>query len=380
MGHIMGGGYGAGHISEHILDPLWDHYGVGACHRAHVHLRLDLNRLVQDHSDCLLRSDFLPTATPWAHSRPEWRGLLFDFGGGVFVEVRLRINRHDDDPLDGTVTLNVYAPSPEEAGNCLTQIRDTYQEIDRSEPAGYLLLRADCMGINETKFVPVANDGCMRDEDLALHYGDDFVEWSADFIRTLHDKKLGMTILRGPPGTGKTFYLRHLVGKMHATHAFYFIPLDAYGWLSNPAFIKFWDKEQARRPDQAKIVILEDAETLLMPRDSDNRHAVSSLLNIADGLLGGYLHIHVICTVNCGQDQLDPAVLRPGRLLASREFQPLPFAAAQKLAAHLGITLIGPRDYTLAELFNPPTILTATAKASTNGHRLGFHQNGATWF
>lgn len=76
------------------------------------------------------------------------------------------------------------------------------------------------------------------------------------------------------------------------------------------------------------MVIIEDAETLLMQRASDNHDALSNLLNIADGFLGAFLNLQIICTINTPIDKIDPALLRPGRLLASYTFKRLSFEQA----------------------------------------------------
>ena len=75
--------------------------------------------------------------------------------------------------------------------------------------------------------------------------------------------------------------------------------------------------------DRVKVIVMEDAERLLWRRNGDNREAVSSLLNIADGLMGRMLRLHVICSVNARMEDLDPAVLRPGRLMNHRRFDAL---------------------------------------------------------
>ena len=43
---------------------------------------------------------------------------------------------------------------------------------------------------------------------------------------------------------------------------------------------------------RVKVIVMEDAERLLWRRDGDNREAVSSVLNIADGLIGRMLRLH----------------------------------------------------------------------------------------
>ena len=102
------------------------------------------------------------------------------------------------------------------------------------------------------------------------------------------------------------------------------------------------------------VVILEDAEAALMPRHSDNRQEVSLLLNITDGILGEFLRLQVICTINCALKELDQALLRPGRLMAHHYFGPLEADRAKVLAEKLGKALpaIRSASYTLAEIFS----------------------------
>src|SRR5881398_258086 len=93
-----------------------------------------------------------------------------------------------------------------------------------------------------------------------------------------------------------------------------------------------------------------------MQRGADNRQKVANLLNVSDGLLAEFLQTHLICTVNCPIEKLDPAIVRPGRLLACREFMRLSREQAQKLADAKGLVLPDQGDYSLAEIYRLPVI------------------------
>ncbi len=67
----------------------------------------------------------------------------------------------------------------------------------------------------------------------------------------------------------------------------------------------------------SKMAVIEDAENLLTPRDERSQAGISNLLNIGDGFLGDYLRMHVLATTNTPKQNLDAAVKRPGRLMAS---------------------------------------------------------------
>ena len=121
-------------------------------------------------------------------------------------------------------------------------------------------------------------------------------------------------------------------------------------------------------------MILEDAERLLMERAADNRDALSNLLNLADGFLGDALQLHIIATVNCPLDRIDPALLRPGRLLAAYAFERLTAAQAKTLATAEGLTTpVATNDhstFSLADLYATPPI--ASAASSNKSRRVGF--------
>lgn len=61
--------------------------------------------------------------------------------------------------------------------------------------------------------------------DLKLHYGDDFPEIHEELIGTLQEKdSTGITLLHGPPGTGKTYYLRYLINEIKDKSLIYVPP------------------------------------------------------------------------------------------------------------------------------------------------------------
>ena len=125
-----------------------------------------------------------------------------------------------------------------------------------------------------------------REDDLILHYGQEFNEWNSKFLSLLRQKRTGVAILRGEPGTGKTSYLRFLTYKLRRTHRFYHLPLCVYPLLAAPAAVTFWMEQDEGHERYKKVVLLEDAESLLMQRASDNQVNLSNLLNISDGFLG----------------------------------------------------------------------------------------------
>jgi SpoVK/Ycf46/Vps4 family AAA+-type ATPase len=192
----------------------------------------------------------------------------------------------------------------------------------------------------------------MDDQAMALHYGPELPVWEQDWLARLAERCSGVSVLYGPPGCGKTTYLRALMAKLADKFVFYYLPIADFDLLSSPQFVGFWLRQTERHSDKQKVAILEDAESLLAPRSESIRAQVSDLLNVADGFLGDHLKLHIIATTNVPIRELDPAVTRPGRLLGAREFPRLGQEAALRLAEAKGIVGLPVQpDYSLAEIY-----------------------------
>ncbi len=165
--------------------------------------------------------------------------------------------------------------------------------------------------------------------DLDLFYQDDFRETDELIRKRLKQKKdKGIVLLHGLPGTGKTTYLRYLIGRIKKRVLF--VPSDVASDMLNPDFIKLL----IENPDT--VLIIEDAENIIMDRKIKAGSSVSNLLNISDGLLADCLNVQLICTFNSPLTMVDSALLRKGRLIAKYEFGKLSVSKSQKLSNHLG--------------------------------------------
>jgi hypothetical protein len=194
-------------------------------------------------------------------------------------------------------------------------------------------LRLRCMEVKRTKL------------DIGLYYNDDFRPVDELICRQLRMKQSkGVVLLHGIPGTGKTSYLRYLIGKMKKQVLF--IPPELAGRIADPELVHLL----ADNPDS--ILVIEDAEHILMQRQAGNGSPVAGLLNISDGLLSDFLNVQLICTFNSALSTVDEALLRKGRLIARYEFGRLSIAKAQQLSRHLGFSTTITRPMTLAEVSN----------------------------
>lgn len=252
----------------------------------------------------------------------------------------------------GSWTVTVWAHSMQKAETEFICVRDQYRLKEKRKPAAahFAVLTTGSLGIGATEVrttSPVKGP-----DDLVRHYGAEFNDWHLDFVERLKRKKTGITILRGEPGTGKTTYLRYLTDSLRRGFRFYYLPVSVYPLLAAPEAVRFWMSQNEEYGKCRKVVLLEDAESLLMQRANDNQANLSNLLNMADGFLGELLQMHIICTLNCPLNNIDPAIMRPGRLVAVREFTRMPPAQAEALARWKNLAVRPQRDYSIAELYN----------------------------
>jgi ATP-dependent 26S proteasome regulatory subunit len=151
--------------------------------------------------------------------------------------------------------------------------------------------------------------------------------------------------LHGAPGTGKTSYIKDLIRK-HEKRNFIFIQNEFINELLHPDFISFLLNHQNC------VLIIEDAEKVLMSREQINESSVvSTILQLTDGLFSDYLNIKIICTFNTSIDKIDKALLRKGRMIAYYEFKPLSFQKANEILNTMTEESTDV-DMTLADIFN----------------------------
>lgn len=158
----------------------------------------------------------------------------------------------------------------------------------------------------------------------------------------------GIVLLHGVMGSGKTYYIRHLINHLHELDKqIIYFPPNMIEYIAEPSFVTFM------QDNSGKILILEDAEKILKKREmSQNTNAASNILNISDGLLGDALKLKIIATFNCERKLIDPALLRKGRLITEYKFDKLSPEKSKEIAQRLGIRRYRKGSYTLAELFN----------------------------
>lgn len=196
--------------------------------------------------------------------------------------------------------------------------------------------------------------------DFSINYNEDFSP-----IHKLITEKLsipnskGLVLLHGLAGTGKTTYIRYLINILKKRVIY--IPPSMASAIADPELIKFF------MSNSNSILVIEDAENILMKRAANSTQAIANILNLTDGLLSDCANIQVVATFNTDILNIDEALLRKGRLIAKYEFTQLEESRALKLSKRLGIKIDGKQ--TLADIYNSTEM-----SFSKKTNRIGFKQ------
>jgi hypothetical protein len=181
--------------------------------------------------------------------------------------------------------------------------------------------------------------------NLGLYYEDDFAEVHKTILERLNRKNdKGIVLLHGLPGTGKTTYIRYLIGRLKKK-VMLLSPAVARDIMSSDFMDLLIDNPNS-------ILIIEDAENIITDRRISNDSSVSNLLNVSDGLLSDFLNVQILCTFNHPLSLVDAALMRKGRLIAKYEFGKLSKGKAQALSKHLGFDTVVREPMTIAAIAN----------------------------
>ncbi len=241
----------------------------------------------------------------------------------------------------------------------IAEMAQEFKKNEKPKKKFFMITRADS-GIGYALITFDVKEHLTNIED---NYNNDFPVIHNIILDSLNvNKKNGLILLHGNYGSGKTYYIRHLISTVEKR--FIYLPLQLIGFLTSPDFLPFIAKFEN------SVLILEDCEDILMHREDGNSksEALSNLLNIGDGLLSDALSLNIICSFNANLKKIDDALLRKGRLIARYEFKELEIPKAQALADKLEKNIFVEKPMTLTDIYNTDNMKFENKKTN----RIGF--------
>jgi len=180
----------------------------------------------------------------------------------------------------------------------------------------------------------------LKDESIESYY-DRFITSNASIL-----------LLIGPPGTGKTTFIR---GLLNYTQKNAIVTYDEGLLQKDYVFARFIE-------DEVSVMVIEDADNFLRSR-TDGNSMMHRFLNVGDGLITVTGKKLIFSTNLPSIKDVDPALVRPGRCFDVLNFDYYKKEEAIKLAEKLGIKFTGEKDvYSLAEIFHQQTYVKPVKK------------------
>jgi hypothetical protein len=227
--------------------------------------------------------------------------------------------------------------------------------IDLSEDTDkFYLIAQNQNGLftQKTKFKSIP----IKDNRYDLFYGEKFPH--EKMKKFINEDTENLMLLHGDPGTGKSNYIKHII--TNSKKKVIYIAPSMLSVISSPQFVTFM------MSNKDSILLIEDAEEVLsIQRNS----ATNNLLGLTDGFLKDSLGLKVIATFNCDIGQIDPALMRKGRMFLEYKFSELTVEECGKLADFLNIDRPITEPMTLAEFFN---VEDNHIENSFEGRKIGF--------
>lgn len=256
------------------------------------------------------------------------RGVVI-FGGDNFIcKLNFDPTKGPSSPGGGTtrLTINIDGFGKKEDIDHIIDIIKANTKKPEPEIGSVYMLMADRNGCS---FKSLPNK--ITDHLESRNYSPEVMVGFNRIVEDLKNKhpKGRIGIFDGAPGTGKTFLIRGLLTTVTETLFVFVSPKDLVNLTGPeilPALIDF--ASDFGEDNKSITLLVEDADECIAPRGSDNMSAISSVLNLGDGILGQLLDIRIIMTTNAKRSEMDSAITRPGRLSALIHVDKLPTVQA----------------------------------------------------
>lgn len=165
-----------------------------------------------------------------------------------------------------------------------------------------------------------------------------------EYYRAFMESRAQIMVAYGPPGTGKTSFIRDMICEMNLNA---FISYDLKVLTSDATFVRYLTDSIF------DAIIIEDADDLLTSDRGEHNKIIAKILNISDGIIKLPKKKLIFSTNLQKVEDIDQAIIRPGRCFDVMEFRELTKDEAQVVADRVGVALPEKKSgkYTLAEIF-----------------------------
>lgn len=174
-----------------------------------------------------------------------------------------------------------------------------------------------------------------------------------DYLEAFMHSSASVLVLIGPPGTGKTSLIRHMIQRLGAS------AMVAYDEriMSTDTLFANWIQSKH------KFLVLEDSDAFLQARNDGNK-MMHKFLNVSEGLVTVRGKKMIFSTNLPNVRDIDAALLRPGRCFGVPQFRALTADEARIAVKEIGSNLAveDGKTYNFTQLFSGNNIVAPSIK------------------
>lgn len=169
-----------------------------------------------------------------------------------------------------------------------------------------------------------------------------FIEGGVDnFVEEFLNSSENVLLLIGPPGTGKSNLIQYIAAQSEGGAM---VTYDPDIMAKDMIFANFIESSSS-------VFIMEDADAFLSGR-TDGNLSMHRFLNVSSGIVSMKNKKLIFSTNLENTDEVDSALLRPGRLFSVVQFRPLTKDESNKFLKEHDFGFTVEKEHTLAELYN----------------------------